>query len=138
MPEPTVAGVSGRQGAGGFTLIEVLVAFAIAAIMLLPLMSGMSRGMRGIAASEARLALLAHAENAMARVGVEWPLVPGTLRGEEGGIVHEVVIMPAESGLSPETAADIGMDLLHVRVLVRDREGNELDLESLRLLSLSP
>jgi general secretion pathway protein I len=58
----------------GFTLIEVLVAVAIAALVLLPLLHGFSKALDGAADSEAYEEAVAIAQSALATLGTRAPL----------------------------------------------------------------
>lgn len=80
---PLVSGSRARQT--GFSLLEVLVAFAILAIVLGVLMQIFSRALNttAVSGSFARAAELAEAT--LARVGVEIPLEEGDSAGEAGG-----------------------------------------------------
>ena len=76
----TVPGNGGRQR--GYTLIEVIVAFALLAAaltLLLGTLSGAARQVRG-SADAGRAAL--YAQSLMSQVGVVEPLKPGTRNGD--------------------------------------------------------
>lgn len=76
----------GAAASGGFTLIEVAAALAIAAGALLVLLQVLGDGGRGAdRAAVGRLALLT-AESALAGAGVEGPLAPGA---RWGGVTPE-------------------------------------------------
>jgi len=84
-----------RRGAGGFTLLEVLVAFTILAMMLTVLLRIFSDGFRGMSAAEAHATAALHAQAALAGVGSEIPLAVGEWAGEYGdGFRWEVSIEP--------------------------------------------
>jgi general secretion pathway protein I len=67
----------------GFTLIEVLVAVAIAALVLLPLLHGFSKALDGAADSEAYEEAVAIAQSELAMLGTGAPLA------EEKGFTRE-------------------------------------------------
>ena len=71
-----------RRAAGGFSLLEVLVAFAILVISLGALLRVFGGGMRAAALAEeySRAAILA--ESKLASMGVEEPLTEGSREGE--------------------------------------------------------
>lgn len=116
----------------GFTLIEVLVAFTIAALALAALFQAFSTGMRSIEAAAARGALLAEAENRLAEVGATIPLAVGLYQGQADGRSWEVGIAPH---LSPtdDGIAPYGPVLLEVEVTVRGAGGRVQRLRSLRV-----
>ncbi|MFQ5348005.1 MAG: prepilin-type N-terminal cleavage/methylation domain-containing protein [Rhodothalassiaceae bacterium] len=132
----------GEKGAvaSGFTLIEVLVAFAIVAVMLLALFEGTARGLRAIERSERHARLLELAENHLAEVGTLLPVAPGRLSGRDGDHAWEILIAPdaAASGIDPAILAQQGFALYSVEVHVRGPEGGEEWLQSVRLAPVAP
>ena len=80
---------------GGFTLIEVLVAFAIAALSLATLMRIFGTGLESARISEAQSRATMVAESRLAAIGVERLLVAGESAGEtEDGYRWRVVASP--------------------------------------------
>lgn len=80
---------------GGFTLVEVLVAFAIAALGLAGLFEIFATGLRNAGASEAFARAVMLAETRLAAVGVEQPLEAGESYGDLGeGYSWHTVIAP--------------------------------------------
>jgi general secretion pathway protein I len=71
-----------QSRAGGFTLLEVLVAFTILALMLTVLLRIFSEGFRGMTAAEVHAAAALHAQAALASVGAEIPLAVGEWTGQ--------------------------------------------------------
>ena len=65
----------------GFTLIEVLVAFTIAAMCLGALFQLLSGGLAGVRGSEAYARATQLAESRLESVGIAEPLVPGFATG---------------------------------------------------------
>lgn len=63
--------------AGGFTLLEVLVAFVVIAATLGAVYSLIGQGTRGLAAADERLLAAAIADSELARATMEAPLVAG-------------------------------------------------------------
>ncbi len=84
-PDP----VRPARGAGareaGFTLLEVVVAFAIAALGLSALFGGTLGGLRAADAAGRYGEAVARARSHLAAVGHGAPLAAGDLRGEDGG-----------------------------------------------------
>ena len=66
----------------GFTLIEVLVAFAILAVALGVLIQVFSTGLRNARVAEAYTTATLYAESMLAAVGVEEPLAAGETSGD--------------------------------------------------------
>ncbi len=88
----------------GFTLLEVLVAFIIAALALAALFSGGLGGLRAAATSGRYLEAVSRAESHLATATVGDALAPGDRQGDEGKGFHwHVRITPAQAG-----AADPG------------------------------
>lgn len=121
-----------RPGERGFTLIEVLIAFTIAALALAALFQAFSTGMRSTEAAAARSVLLAEAENRLAGVGATIPLAPGVREGRSGDRLWTVEIAPHVSA-TDEGVAPFGPVLLEVLVTVRDGAGRVQRLRSLRI-----
>ncbi len=70
-----------RTNEHGFTLVEVLVAFAILSVTLTLIFRAFSLGTHGAQVSQQQLALVALAEAKLAGVGIESRLTPGNLAG---------------------------------------------------------
>ena len=69
---------------GGFTLLEVLVAFIVLAVSLGMAFEIFSTGLRGVEASAARTAAVLHTESVLASAGAEDALSEGDSAGEFG------------------------------------------------------
>jgi general secretion pathway protein I len=80
------------KAAKGFTLIEMVVAFAILGLSLSVLYASfqgaLSRSLHDSRSSEATLV----ARSLLARSGIEWPFSQGTVRGESHGFNYEVAV----------------------------------------------
>lgn len=132
-----------RRASGGFSLIEVLVAFAVLAValtLLLGTLSGATGQVRN-AADASRAAL--HARSLLAQTGVGEVLQPGQQQGgfEEGRYRWQLDITPYTDPAAPPQAAmtpgPTGARLLHLRLSVDWGDGapaQRLQIDSLRLV----
>lgn len=68
----------------GFTLIEVLVALAIAGLGLMAAFEATGTGLNSVQVAAQTVAGVRHAQAHLADVGIEVPLTPGEVRGSEG------------------------------------------------------
>lgn len=85
----------GRRRIGGFTLLEVLVAFAVLAVSLGVAFEIFSTGMRNSRAADAYSRATLHAESTLERVASEAPLTAGEDTGEFGdGFAWRAVVRP--------------------------------------------
>lgn len=107
-----------RQTQRGFSLLEVLVAFAILALSLGVLLQIFSKAIGGTALSEGYSRAVMLAESRLAAVGSEIPLAPGVVGGEpEDGLDWIVAIEPYTgpgAGGGPSLAEDAGLVLYQV------------------------
>jgi general secretion pathway protein I len=133
-----------RTGEAGFTLLEILVAFAILGLAAGAILSMFGSNIARIARSEnQRLAVMA-ARSVMARAGGDIALEPGTRKGEmPGGIRWSMSVKPAggdanengDDGSPPVTEAY----LVAVRAAAGPpSDASIADLVSLRLMPGSP
>lgn len=90
---------SRRRGQEGFSLLEVVVAFSILALtlgLLLQIFSG-ALNTTALSGTYSRAAALAEAE--LNAVGIDYPLEPGSHRGEsEDGFEWEIFVDPYDLG----------------------------------------
>lgn len=129
----------GRRNAGGYTLIEVIVAFALLAMaltLLLGTLSGAARQVRW-SADAGRAAL--HAQSLLDSLGVAQPLQPGTRSGafEDGRYPWSLTIAPWTDPARVAAPAPVGVNRLYELTLtVRwgDGRGERLQMQSLRLV----
>ncbi len=120
-----------RRTRGGFTLLEVLIAFAILAVAMTALMQAFSQGLRGLERAEdyATAAMLARSK--LAEVGPIIPIEEGEHTGDfANGWQWQVVVLPyaGEDDVSDESSA---LRLYNVQVAI---ERNEVPLAELRSL----
>lgn len=135
----SVRAVGGRQR--GYTLIEVLVAFAVLAValtLLLGTLSGATRQVRW-SADAGRAAL--HAQSLLAQTGVGEVLQPGRSDGvfEAGRYRWMLEVEPYADPLRPPSGLTdpFSAQLLQLRLAVEWGEGSEAErirLDSLRLV----
>jgi general secretion pathway protein I len=127
-----------RTDAGGFTLLEVLIAFVILSLTLATVFSAFSTGLRSLgSAEEAELAVL-RAQSKLETVGQLEPLAASLSNGEfEDGATWEVVIepffleMPTQGqDAAPEDTSSA--QLFDVGVTVTAASGRRVELRSLR------
>ena len=87
---------------GGFTLLEVLVAFIIAALALAALTQGASTGLQSVRVSGHAQEAVSRARSRLAAIGHGVPLRPGDGEGDDGGGFRWrsriVLAAPAERG----------------------------------------
>ncbi|MGH6644656.1 MAG: PulJ/GspJ family protein [Bradyrhizobium sp.] len=74
----------GRSKQHGFTLLEILIAFAILSISMVVLFRAFSNGLESSGRAETWVMAIATARSALDRVGADIPLRPGVLTGEDG------------------------------------------------------
>lgn len=79
--------------AGGFSLLEVLVAFVILAMAMGTLMQVFSGGLRNVGLSREYVQAVNLARNQLSAVGVEIPLAPGVATGEYENTYHWTLTM---------------------------------------------
>lgn len=70
------------RAVAGFTLIEVLVAFAIAALLIVPLMRLVSTGLGSFDRAQNYATATLWAQSILANAGVQTPLVAGVQTGD--------------------------------------------------------
>ena len=84
----------GKAQDHGFTLIEVLVSFAILGISIGAIMMTIANGLRLTVNGETEGLALALANSVLDRVGQDMPLINGHLSGNEAGYSWNVEIAP--------------------------------------------
>ena len=110
---------------GGFTLLEVLVAFAVLAVALGVAFEIFATGLRGARSADALTRAVLIAESRLARVGTETELTPGRSEGEtDDGTRWRVDIQeqPAEEGDDERVETPSLPVLLDITVTVSWRE----------------
>ena len=136
------AGLASRQGIGrqrGYTLIEVIVAFAVLGLGLMLLLGTLSNGTRQVrwAAESGRAAL--HARSLLDDVGIAVPITPGQSAGtfEDGRYRWTLDIAPfVDPDAPPALAAPDSGGLFELTLAVDWGEAGpreRLRLQTLRL-----
>ena len=127
------------RGQRGFTLIEVVVAFALLALaltLLLASLSGAARQVR-IASDSSRATL--HAQSLLAQVGVGETLRPGRRQGNfEGGRYRWVLdiapyVDPVKRTSTPGNPSATRLLWLKLSIAWGDKPGQQLQWQTLRL-----
>lgn len=132
-------------GERGFTLLEVLVAFVIAALALGVLYDGTVSGLRTARTADRYGEAVSRAQSRLAAVGQGTPLVPGTRAGDDGdGFRWRVRIVPegtAPAARGPEAAAGPHIGLFAVSVAISWTDGaaeRVVQLDSQRATRVAP
>lgn len=122
-----------RSKSAGFTLVEVLVAFVIAALSLAALLQVFATGLRSATTSEhyARATMLA--ESQLASIGIEQPLAVGQSSGAfDDEYRWRIVVAPYQ-----EADMDALVEVFDVSVTVswgaEGENGRSVTLRTLRL-----
>ena len=128
--------MSGARSASGFTLLEILVALVIFALLFGVLAQIFQTGLRQSTVAEAASAATLLARSQLARVGVEVPLAAGETLGEtEDGLRWRTVIEVAEAPSAEQTLVPY---LVAVSVAWGAGPGEQVTLTTLRLGTLPP
>lgn len=121
----------------GYSLLEVLVAFALLAGALTVLLAALSTASRQVRMGEDAGRARLHAQSLLTTLGTDQPLRPGGQSGEweQGRYRWQLQIQPWEGNTA--TAAPGSDSLLQVQLQVRwgERAGEQLQLQTLRLAS---
>jgi len=123
--------MSGARPASGFTLLEILVALVIFALLFGVLAQIFQTGLRQATVAEASSAATLLVRSQLARVGVEVPLAVGELEGEtEDGLRWRTAIELADL---PAGEQDIAPYLVAVTVTWGPGPSEQVTLTTLRL-----
>ena len=123
-----------RRSQAGFTLIEVLLALAVAGLGLAAVFHFFGTSFQGQTRSQRTTQALLVAESKLAEVGVTFPLGTGRRRGRTGdgyAWVAEVGDYPPPDGIDPGA---LPLRAFRITVSVTWNDGGEgVSLETLRL-----
>lgn len=120
----------------GFTLLEILVAFTLLALVFTVLLRVFSTGIRGVAATDGYNLATAHAKALLLKTGSERELIEGVDEGEQsGGFSWRREVKPFDPPRAEGEAAVGG--LYHVAVAVSWQSPlgpREVRLDTLKLI----
>lgn len=131
-----------RLSQRGFTLLEVLVAFAILGISLGVLLQAFATGLRNTALAEEYTLATLHAESVLAMIGVEEPLQEGSLGGEIDdkfswraniSVFEDVTSESSSSALNQRTSATVYHVIAEVFWDIGNGDTRSTVLETLRV-----
>lgn len=117
----------------GFSLLEILVAFAIMAVALTIVLRIFGSGVNAAIVSEDYTLAVQIAESLMARTGVETPLRAGETSGTEGDKYHwlisisSVAAPPVSNSRFPSQQDEFQVSLQLLAVTVRVNWGDDID-----------
>src|SRR5262245_43224773 len=124
---------SSRDSIRGFTLIEILIAFAILVVSLAVLFQSFSSGLDAVTRTGRATSAVLRARSSMDRVGAEIPLVPGEHSGSgEEGLTWHVKLAPTAPDIAPAVQG-LPVQLLQVDVTVSGDKTTPVALTTLRL-----
>lgn len=119
---------------GGFALLEVLIAFAIAAFALSALYGGVLTGMRGAGTAARTEEALSHARSHLGALGHGQDLVAGETSGDDGGGFHYRLRIEPIARIAPQGTAT----LYAVEVTMTWNDGGTIRQLSLTSQRLGP
>lgn len=124
--------------ARGFTLIEVLIAFTIAVLLLLPLLRSFSSGIASTTRTDGFTEATLIAESTLESIGPATPLVDGaSTEQEQGGYQISTAVHRYHGDSAPEQELLIAMPY-EVVVTVRWPEAARMRSIALRTVRLGP
>ncbi|TGY35899.1 type II secretion system protein XpsI [Stenotrophomonas maltophilia] len=125
----------------GYSLLEVIVAFALLALALTLLLGSLSGASRQVGQSDLRTRAVLHAQSLLEATGIDAPLQPGQTHGEweDGRYRWQLQVEPfvdARGDTAPSVIDPAAPRLARITLQVRwgDGGGETLQWRSLRLL----
>ena len=119
----------------GFTLLEVLVAFAILAVALAGMLQAFGGGLDTVRRTQAANETWSAARSLLERVGTELPLEAGQRSGtDESGLAWTVAIRQRKSALDQVKAHERAYALFDVAVTVSRAGAPVATLQTIRLV----
>lgn len=130
--------IASRRHQRGFTLLEVIVAFALLALALTLLLGSLSGATRQVRESADGSRATLHAQSLLAQLGAGDVLQPGRQQGSFEGERYQwqLEVVPFADPLAARAQVDPGSpQLLDVRLIVRwgDERGQAMQWRTLRL-----
>jgi general secretion pathway protein I len=130
--------IASRRHQRGFTLLEVIVAFALLALALTLLLGSLSGATRQVRESADGSRATLHAQSLLAQLGAGDVLQPGRQQGSFEGERYQwqLEVVPFADPLAARAQVDPGSpQLLDVRLIVRwgDGRGQAMQWRTLRL-----
>jgi general secretion pathway protein I len=129
------------KAAAGFTLIEVLVAFTIAALLIIPMTRLVSTGLGSFDRAQNYATATLWAQSLLANAGVQTPLTEGVQTGDLPQHMHwEMDVVPYhDDQTSPAPAGALIPYAITLTISWPDRHTrNELRFNALRLVPPPP
>jgi len=132
-----------KRRARGFTLLEVIIAFALLGLALTLLLGSLSGGAKQVRDAELRTRAVLHAQSLLAEAGVASPLQVGSQQGdwEQGRYHWQLQVQPwveprAHNVAQAQSQSPGAPWLAELQLQVRwgDSEREQLRWRSLRLL----
>jgi general secretion pathway protein I len=125
------------RGSAGFTLIEVLVAIAVLAVVLGAIGAVVGNTVRAIRSVDRRLPLLETAQSLIASLPSRDALQPGTQTGTSGEFRWRIDAVLLNRNV-PDDAKEAKWMPLAITVRVQGGEGPPLRLDTVRLIPRPP
>jgi general secretion pathway protein I len=126
-----------RRGNAGFTLIEVLVAIAVLAVVLGAIGAVVGNTVRAIHSVDRRLPLLETAQSLIASLPARDALQPGTQTGTSGEFRWRIDAVLLNRNVPDDAKAAKWMPL-SITVRVQGSEGPPVRLDTVRLIPRPP